>query len=651
MDIVRKFGLWIIAAVIILAGMVFFFLVVRKAGSELETKVDELAGRRDKLKLHAQRRDGIPNPKWVKKAKRDAERINAQLDNCAEFLAMQPGRCFTRRFYKGERLGVDKLIQGEVEWIEGAFEWTEAYAKHNEELQARISEAGLTNWNIETLRTWEPELPTDEQIVEAQELFWFQKDLADVLTDLVEQEFAELLKPPSEKPDAFPQKPSDLVITRIPPESTDLDVPLRALPVAKLQAVAEAILLNDEQQDLATIFDTYLKYEEESKKDFSWVGVLRMTMDDAQRPFLDSLVRDPEDLFNRWRFYNFVMELRSVRYRSDVADLLENHGFEEVAESIRKMSSEERPRLVEAIHDWNRTRLAQTIAAVVCINDEKDYRTIRDNHASPIAELVSLTITPPRGQGMPGPGEHIRGRAEDAGYPGGRSAPPGGAAGRMGPAGSRPGRSGRPVGARAGRGTPSAGRRTSARMKEPWRIWSFTMNVKIEYERIPVLVRRLISNSWRYRITIRSVEPVPGSRPVSQELGRRSTPPTGRGARPTPPAAAAPRGRPPGVMPRTRAGRAPARTSLIASGTRAAPMLEELEELHNYVSVDITGEAYQFRPLREQIAKAKKAAAPAESKPAPKPGARPPTKPKPEPEAEPKPRPEAARTGAPKEGR
>jgi len=552
MEIVRKYGLWIIAGVVIALAATFYLLVVRKAGSQLASKVDALQGRRDKLKSHAGRRDDIPNAKWVDQAKKDAERINTQLDRCALFLAFQSRNCHTRRFYKGERLGVNKVIPGEVEWITGEWEWTEAYRKHNEQLQAKIDEAGFTSWQVETLQTWGAELPTDEQITEAQELFWFQKDLADVLTDLVEKELTELLKPPPDQPDAFPQKPSDLVITRTLPDRPRLDEPLRLVPDKKLQAVVEAILLNDEQQDLAIVFDTHLKDPDE-EKDFSWDRVLRLTMDDAQRQFLDSLVADPEDLFNRRRFYNFIMELRSVRYRTDVADLLEQHGFEEVAESVRKMSSEERPRLLETIREWSGTRLAQTIAAVVIISDEKDYRIIRDNHDPQIAELTSLSITPPAAAG--GETRGIDSRGEDM------------AEGPMRPR--------RRPGGPSPEERPGEMRRTVARSPSPFRVWRFSMRVKIEFEHIPVMLRRLLGNSWRYRISLPSIEPavrIGTSSEISRSRGRL-------------------RGR--------TAPEAPERQPIRRE---PMPIAEEPEEVRNYVWVDIEGEGYQFTPLREKFA-------------------------------------------------
>jgi len=545
MELVRKIGLWIVAAIVMIAAGAVYFTAVRKTGAEVGKEIETLEARKEKLAAWARKKNDIPNPKWIDEAKVWAKRVNDELDECALFIAVQPLDSYRRSFYRDERVGVDNLLFNEISRDLGKYEWTQAYAEHCAILQNKIDRRPGAAFPLRT-QAWPTLLPTDEEITQAMQLFWVQKEVADRISDLVERDLNEMLAP-NQEAGVFPAKAADLVITR---GETELSEPLRLLDPSKLVQVAEAILLNDEKIDLATIFDTYLKNPEDAQANFSWDRVYSLTSSEEQQRFLDGLVRDPKDYFNRQRFVDYVMELRSVRYRTDVAALLEREGseFATVGAQLRNMTENDRIVLKARMRRWNRTRLAQTIAAIVAIRDEDDYKTVRDNHDPKLAGVLTLDITAPAGS----------------------TALPEGGGGLAGGIGRRAARGAAPE-------TPKS---------ENYESWPVTLSVRIEFQRIPILMRRLLTSSMRFRFSIQSIMPEtqPGSR-------------TGIGSRTGP---AGPRvGRAPnrlgGGIPRVGLPRAP------YPGEEETPGEERLEVLRNYVTLVLQGEGYQFTPLREKF--------------------------------------------------
>ena len=600
MEIVRRFGLWIIAGVIILLALGFEFTVVQKVAKQRVAKVDELESRHDSLEGHAERPNDIPGTNWIPIATEGAKKISSQLDKCAKYLSDQPRRCHTRLFFEDEESGLGKEVEGEYEWLI-------LYNKYNAKLQEQLSEAGLFGWQPSVLADWGSGVPTAEQISEAQQLHWFQKDLADTLTDQVARDFAEFLRPPPDNPNVFPNKPSDLVVTRKIAGRPELDEPLRFVDIEKLRAVLEAILINEEQLDLATIFDKHLSSGDDAKN-FDWARVLGLTMDPEQKEYLDALIPPKEDLANRQRFVDFAMELRTLRYRSDVVGLLENHDdgindFKKVAAKVKQVSPMDRVRLLKEIReDWTSTRIAQTIAAIVSVRDEKDYRLLRENHSPQIASIGNVTVERPmmdlsgmaeegfmggRPGVMPGARDAFGGprRPVPATSPERRSAPspttrPGAEPSRM------PGRSGL-----ESRMMPGTERRFAPRGETLYKTTRFGMSVRLEFEHLPIFLRRLLSNSWHYQIRIETITPAEGTFAESRGLSQPSMRSPRTGIQPSAPMAAY-------RTPRPSTDREPSFTT--AGREMAAP-------LRNYVDVAISGEGYQFVPLLEKLEKEKKA--------------------------------------------
>ena len=383
-----------------------------------------------------------------------------------------------------------------------------------------------------------------------------------------------------DRPDPFPAKPSDLVINRSPER---LDEALRSKSRTQLVAILSAIAVNTQDWDLPTIFNTYLPDEgagaPAAENGLPWdrksggqkISVLGLTMDEAQKNFLtEMLPPDKEDLADHGRFMDYVTELRSVRYRADVIRLLESQkDFQNLAGSLRKDTGEEDARVLAEFGRedlWTAARLAQAISAVVSIKDEKDYRVVHNNHAQNIAGLEGVNL-------IAGVGEEVET----------------GAAGR--PQGRRPMMGMRnPQG--AGRGAAVSGATAL------YKVYSFGMNVRVQYKRIPILLRRFLTNSWRYRIRFANVIPSAVAAAATGGGG-----PSGRRG-----FQAMPTGTPAG-------GNAPTGAPGLAPSPTGEPEGEVLEAGH-YVWIQVQGEGFQFSPLLQTTEKPAGAAAPGSAAPA-----------------------------------
>jgi hypothetical protein len=600
MDKVKKYGLWVLAGLIVAAALVVYLLFIHTVASQANAKRNEIAKRRDDLMSWSQRGSRIPNPTQIQLARKNAEQVAAMLDQCELYLARQPRWCETIRFFTQGPFGPETEVP-----LDRPNDWLILYHQYNQELQQQLAEAGMS-YTVQAM-DWGSAVPTPEGIGAAMELYWFQKDLIDFLTGQVEKDFAAYLEFKAKgRPEPFPAKPFDLVVNRSPAR---LDEFLRSTSREKLVAVLGAIVVNREQQDLATIFNTLLPDEKRPDGSivygFPWQrpaserehgSVLGFTMDEEQEKFIaEMLPPDKPDLSNRQRFLDYIMELRSVRYRADVIGLLESHHFDSLAASLRRGTEAELNGILSEIGDangdWNTTRIAEAISAIVSINNMNDFTLVRNNHAPEIAALLSLTIGAPSETALA-----ARPGGEQGGAPGGRRSMPSVTRGRMGERGEA--------------GGPSGPRTTGVSDNGVYRRYVFNMQLMLKFDRIPVFVRRLISNSWRYNVRIVDVVPTVAPTATSATAGGRGV--SGGGLIP---------GR--SMMTRRggeRQGYAPQPTPPGANtGARRARVAEPPPiEVGNYVTVELVGEGYQFSPL---LAKYKNQlenrAAPAAPAPAP----------------------------------
>ncbi len=595
MEMVKKFGLWVLAGIIAAAAVVVYVLFVHSVASQVSATRSKIETRRDQLRSEAQKGSKIPNPTMIRFARENAEKVSVLLDQCELYLARQPRWAHTIRFFTEGPFGPETEVP-----LDRPNDWLTLYHQYNQELQQQIDDAGM-GYKVEAL-DWGSSVPTPEGIAAAMEQYWFQKDLMDFLTQQVEKDFAAYLDFKAKgRADPFPAKPYDLVVNRSPAR---LDEFLRSISREKLVAVLGAIVVNREQQDLATIFNTLLPDVKKpdgtvAEYGFPWErpasdrgehnSVRGFTMDEAQEKFLaEMLPPDKPDLTNRQRFLDYVMELRMVRYRADVIGLLESHHFDTLAAALRRGTEEELSGILNDIADvngvWTTTRIAEAISAVVSINNPNDFALVRNNHAPDISALVSLTVASTYEAAATGEREGGRGR------------------GAMG------------AGRRITRDVESAQAAAKTPANDVYKVRAFEMRVRLRFERIPVFVRRLISNSWRYRVRIIDVTPV-------------ETPVPGRG--PTPLRGAPPgggRAMPPGggrTIRRDEDTAQPGAPAANAAAPRRSRLAEApVIEAGNYVILHLTGEGYQFSPLMTKYRnKLENSATPAVPAPAGRPAA------------------------------
>jgi hypothetical protein len=592
MEMVRKYGLWALAGAIALAALVIYIFFVHNVTDQVSSKRAEIETRRDNLKGWAQKGSQIPSPTKIQVARKNAEQVASMLDQCELYLAQQPRWAHTIRFFTGGPFGPETEVP-----LDHPNDWLNFYLQYNEDLQNQVNAAGISYAIQRTDSMWGSSVPMPEQMRAAMELYWFQKDLIDFLTQQVEKDFAAYLEfKAKDRADPFPARPFDLVVNRSPAR---LDEFLRSTSREKLVAVLGAIVVNRNQQDLATIFNTLLR--DEKKPDgtivygFPWSrpasekehgSVRGFTMDEAQEKFLaEMLPPDKPDLANRQRFRDYVMDLRMVRYRADIVGLLESHHFDSLAAALRKGTEAELDGILNEIADvngeWNTTRIAEAISAIVSINNENDFVLVRNNHTPNIAALISLSV---------GGGDETSTLMPSAGAGGGgffmgRPGGPGGAAlmGRLGAAGQQLGAPGNSV----------------------YKRRTFQMQVKLKFERIPVFLHGLISNSWHYHVEILDVIPTETtlnrvSAPVLTGMPGGGAMPSGRGM----PQFRGPMGMPFGAgmqFARGMMGRGFTPPTPLSAGA-AAPRPtrqggQQMFETGDYVIVSLVGEGYQFSPL------------------------------------------------------
>jgi hypothetical protein len=124
---------------------------------------------------------------------------------------------------------------------------------------------------------------------------------------------------------------------------------------------------------------------------------------------------------------------------------------------------------------------------------------------------------------------------------------------------------------------PSA---SAAPANDLYKLRTFEMQVKLEFGRVPVFLRRLISNSWRYRVRITNIAPTEAT------MSRSATSsPSGMPSR---------SGMFPGLGGDMRGPTPPARVGESPASGQPEP---ETVEAGNYVILSLYGEGYQFTPL------------------------------------------------------
>ena len=135
MEIVKKFGLWIVAGVIAIGALVIYFVFVQTVADQVSTKRDEIEKRRNDLKTWAQKGKQIPNPTMIAIARENAKQVAAVLDQCELYLARQPRWAHTIRFFTQGPFGPETEVP-----LDHPNDWLKLYLQYNQDLQNQVSD-------------------------------------------------------------------------------------------------------------------------------------------------------------------------------------------------------------------------------------------------------------------------------------------------------------------------------------------------------------------------------------------------------------------------------------------------------------------------------------------------------------------------------
>ena len=542
----RKLPIWIGLLVALLCVMAFWIFPLRGKANEHRGRLSELKGRRDSLEKQAKKGvDKTPNNLWVQGGIEDARKVEAELVNCEDILTKQRRQCHSRLFY------IDPYSPRKEEYST-FFHWVERYYIDYEKVEDQFWEMDvLMSPGVFNFHKWAGELPMWEEIRVVQTEFWLSKDIANLVTNYAEKEIESLLKR-----HADPVLTSLLEVVRNP-SPADLENVLRLLEQDELLAILSDILFNPGEETLEQVFMRHKL----------WQKVLELIQNDAQRGFVEFL-----KAYDRSDLVDHISDLRYVRYRGDLVGLYRNHENADLAKLLRKPTEENKKRIRGIISRWRETELAQAIASVVSIFDEKDLNVILKNHRVQVDSLGGFTIAPW--------GESLLDELA------------GGRAGRR-PAGRlREGPRDRPIDREIRGGGPAAqlagGRFEEAEalgMPGVYETIPFTLEVSMEFKHFPAFLRRLLSMDWRISVTAINVAKVGAS------LGRRA------GVSRTGISPSLPRGRSrssSGYSPRGLPGVRPD-AGLSVPGREGALLIEEVPKY--LVKINMTCEARRFYPL------------------------------------------------------
>jgi hypothetical protein len=522
MDKLNTFGFLILAVAAIGGAVAFHFLVGAKAQEVRAEAVKGVDSQKSKLKSAA--RD-IPNPGRIKQTEAAAVLQSISYRKCQEYLGRQPCEAFTRSFFRSPNptnayygmLFKPEGAEGDEGWLRGIWR-AEGYRRERARLTALFEKSGHADWTIK-YDPWEAGggLPKRKDMIIAEALHWFQYYLAEILTDSIEASFQERItqivrhKPSWDDP-TWPKTPADLVYS---PANFD-EANLWKMKAAQLQAALLAILVNKNEVDLATVFDTYLKGEKEENETtgeityrdaYDWKFLTKETVSARQTQFMEKLRTielRPEmgyssGLSYHARFAAYVRDLRTVRYRSDVFHLLSRYDPQALRDLGYKqnmqITDEDIVVMEDILSSWSEKRLAATIANIISIRDEKDYSVIRDNHKLGILQIRNMVI-----ENKP-------------------------EAGGGGEADNRSGRGARRTNRRGGGESTTASKWPADTLADTK---PFSMEVLVKFERIPVFIRGFLNSSWHYDVRIVSI--TRGHKPGQDTGGEAPDTMRGRGA-------------------------------------------------------------------------------------------------------------------------
>jgi len=407
MDLLRKAGIWILAGAIFIATGAFYFAAVSGLQAERRQVEEEVQQRAKELAEQARKGRDTVAPSWIESARKEAELWNQQREEVRKFLASQPRRCQTRWFYDNEF--ADPQFRREVRV---RAEWRQRYIQAQTELRQQLELPQFRGIAL-TFTDWGTKLPEDWEIQEAQTLFWFQKDMVDLLTynepniinhilslrgdRALPNLLAVVRNPQPEQPSATLRFVKDL---RLEDDSKSPEEQKRTLA-----DMLRDILTDPEGADLRIVMNRYSMEIEEGvrkRRVRVWDQVYELTASPAQKAFVGSLIVD-----DRRALADFIMDLRGVRTRADLLGLFRRHAEEEpklnaIIDYLEDPTPAREATLAANLKEWDVALVADAIGYAVSIVDERDYNFILANHRPPVYAISwamdkqpAVVTTPP----------------------------------------------------------------------------------------------------------------------------------------------------------------------------------------------------------------------------------------------------------------
>jgi len=374
MEFVKKVGVWIAAVILIVSSILFYLLVVKDAGRKRAEHLQEIEARRDKLGRMARKGKETKGPEWVEYAEKQTKIWEKERNELREFVVRQPRRAQTRWFYDDEFGAVRTEIRERSQWLNRYEKATNALR----EVAGRSRKfAGISL----SFQNWGGKLPQDWEIQKAQTEFWFQKDMVDLLTYNEPNVINDILAIRKDKrlPDLF------AVVRNPQPEEPSAR--LRFAAAETLRSALIDILTAPNGCDLRVILSRY-EMEVEGEKKNLWQWVYDLTFSAPQKAFVDALATD-----EHVNLVTFIMDLRTVRFRSDLLGLLRKHLSEAPNELGVVIKYLETPTpalertLRREIGGWEGVLVADVIGYAVSLVDERDFELVLENHRPPVLAI------------------------------------------------------------------------------------------------------------------------------------------------------------------------------------------------------------------------------------------------------------------------
>lgn len=422
LEFLKTKGIWLVAGVLCVGAVVFIFVPYAQKAQKTQIALISLESQKDQLnKLFLMKE--IPNPSWIDKGQTVARDVQKRFEASKLFFANQRRVCQTRRFYTDEFGMAREPIKGSLQWL-GRYE-TEFQAMRAE-LAAVATAGGGAAWLPKPMTVWGTRLPQDAEITTAMLEFWLQKDLAGLLSNSEPKDLDNYLSR------QIPEVGTGFNLIRNGNPKEPVGALLRLvsdnrLTEQQLRTILKQILVGAEGGNLANLLSAYvLTTGPAAQPETVWTTVQAVTTDRSQVGALQRLQND-----NDWsNLYTFAMDLKTVRFRNDLTDLLDNHKaenprFGHLITLLQETDPREQASQLNQIDlpkdnrppDWSLQNVAEAISCLLVVAKQEDYDLLVKNHGTPPLHVDRLMLLAQRPQarvsGVPRPeamGERLSGQ-------------------------------------------------------------------------------------------------------------------------------------------------------------------------------------------------------------------------------------------------